>query len=415
MSKKEKVVIVGAGVSGLVAAVNLEKAGFSPIIYDAEDRVGGRVKTDYLDGYAYDKGFQVLLTQYPAAQKYLNYKLLDLVDFKSGAGIFIDREAKYIGDPKRDMSLLFSTVFAEIGSFSDKLKMIALARELKKKDFDAIFLAEEKTTLTYLKQYGFSDNIIRLFFKPFFTGIFLEDELATSSRKFEFVFKMFAEGKAAVPRKGVQAIPNQLMGNLKQTTFHFNTKIDSVLDDYLLLDNGQKIEFDYAIIATEASSLIKNLSNQESSWKSVDNLYFETHDKVLKDGFIGLIPEEKSLVNNFHYEKKLLDGNYLLSVSVVKNHQLSRDKLLENVIQDLKKYTKIESLTFLRHYHIQKALPKMHQVLYMIPASETQLKDRIFLAGDQMANGSLNAAMLNGESAAKAIIGKVEDGFINNA
>ena len=71
--------IIGAGTSGLVAARVLEDYGYSPIIIEATDRVGGRVKTDIVKGYQLDYGFQVLLTAYPAAQKYLNFDLLDLL------------------------------------------------------------------------------------------------------------------------------------------------------------------------------------------------------------------------------------------------------------------------------------------------------------------------------------------------
>lgn len=89
MDKQDyKIHIVGAGISGLIAATVLEQNGFSPIIIEATDRVGGRVKTDKINGYQLDQGFQVLLTAYPAAQKYLEYKSLELQHFLPGASIF---------------------------------------------------------------------------------------------------------------------------------------------------------------------------------------------------------------------------------------------------------------------------------------------------------------------------------------
>ena len=89
MNKKDlKIHIIGAGVSGLIAAKVLENHGYNPIIIEATDRVGGRVKTDLIDGYQLDHGFQVLLTAYPAAQKYLNYEALELQKFLPGASIF---------------------------------------------------------------------------------------------------------------------------------------------------------------------------------------------------------------------------------------------------------------------------------------------------------------------------------------
>ncbi|MDA9882162.1 FAD-dependent oxidoreductase, partial [Crocinitomicaceae bacterium] len=108
MNKKDiKIYIIGGGVSGLIAAKVLEDNGFYPIIIEASDRVGGRVKTDIVDGYQLDHGFQVLLTSYPAATKYLDFEMLDLQFLLPGATIFKNQQQKIIGDPLRQLSLLF--------------------------------------------------------------------------------------------------------------------------------------------------------------------------------------------------------------------------------------------------------------------------------------------------------------------
>ncbi|NEV94357.1 FAD-dependent oxidoreductase [Psychroflexus sp. YR1-1] len=411
--QKQKIAVVGAGLSGLVAAINLEQAGFQPQIFEATDRVGGRVKTDYREGYTFDHGFQVLLTQYPATQKYLDYELLDLQHFYPGAVIYNNGRQNKIGDPLRQFSLLWPTLISKVGSVTDKLRVLKLNTELKKKSFDDIFLAEEKTTAQYLKDYGFSEEIIHDFFKPFFTGIFLEHELKTSSRKFEFVYKMFGEGSAAIPKKGIQAIPNQLMAQLKHTKIHFNTPVNSIQDQEITFENGSTETFDYIIIATEASHLISNLKNQQTLWKSVDNYYVSVEQRAFKEPMIALIADEEALVNNIYYLSEPSAEEHVLSVSIVKPHQLSCEELKERISQDLKAYAAIDTIEFKQFYHIEKALPVMASVSYMLPKSETQLKDQIFLAGDYLANGSINAAMLNGESAAQAVISKIKDGSIS--
>jgi phytoene dehydrogenase-like protein len=173
MSRKDiKIHIVGAGVSGLIAARVLEDNGFSPIVIEATDRVGGRVKTDILNDFQLDRGFQVLLTSYPAAQKYLDLKSLDLQKFLPGASIFKDKQQKVIGDPLRGMPLLFPTLFSGIGSISDKLRILKLNNYLKKKSIDAIFSSKEQSTMSYLIDYGFSSDMISDFFKPFLVVFF---------------------------------------------------------------------------------------------------------------------------------------------------------------------------------------------------------------------------------------------------
>jgi phytoene dehydrogenase-like protein len=118
----EKIHIIGAGISGLIAATVLEKYGFHPVIIEATDRAGGRVKTDIVKGYQLDHGFQVLLTAYPAAQKYLDFEALDLQQFLPGASIFKNSKQKIIGDPIKDISLLLPTLFSGIGTFQISLK-----------------------------------------------------------------------------------------------------------------------------------------------------------------------------------------------------------------------------------------------------------------------------------------------------
>jgi protoporphyrinogen oxidase len=409
MNKHEyKIHIIGAGVSGLIAARVLEDNGFSPIILETTDRVGGRVKTDIVDGYQLDHGFQVLLTAYPAAQKYLDFKSLDLQKFLPGASIFKNGKQLIIGDPLRELSLLFSTLFSGIGTFSDKFKILKLNMRLKKKTLEAIFSEKEQSTLSYLIGLGFSNEMITDFFTPFFSGIFLEKKLETSSRMFEFVYKMFGEGYAALPKAGIEAIPKQLFQNLKNTTFRFNTKVASIKEGEIVLADTTKLESHFTIVATEASNLIPNLKNQHTEWKSCDTLYFETERRVIKKPLIGLIPKNETLINNIFYHTSLPTSikptKELLSVTVLDNQNLSGELLIEQVKKELQKNCAIDSCKFIKQYNIPMALPKLNDLQYEMLPSETRLTDSLFLAGDTQLNGSLNAAMISGERAALAAI-----------
>ena len=409
MNKQDyKIHIIGAGVSGLIAARVLEDNGYSSVIIEATDRVGGRVKTDIVDGYQLDHGFQVLLTAYPAAQKYLDFDKLALQKFVPGASIFNNGSQKIIGDPLRDMSLLFSTLFSGIGSFSDKLKILKLNNSLKNKTLAEIFSDKEQTTYSYLKDAGFSTDMIEQFFKPFFSGIFLEAELETSSRMFEFVYKMFGEGYAALPKSGIEAIPQQLAEKLKNTTFKFNTHVASVKDGELLLATGEKLETDFTIVAAEASGLIPNLSKQTTQWKSCDTLYFETKNRLISKPLIGLIPENNTLINNIFYHTSLDTSQTakaeLLSVTIVKDQNLSHKDLVIQVKKELQEHCGIEVIRFIKRYSIPMALPKLTNLQYEMLPSETRLTTNIFLAGDTQLNGSLNAAMISGERAALGVI-----------
>ncbi len=403
-----KIHITGAGISGLIAAQTLEKAGFSPTIIESTGSVGGRVKTDLVDGYQLDHGFQVLLTSYPAAQKFLDYEALELQNFLPGAAIFTDGKENQIGDPLRDFSLLFPTVFSSLIPLSDKIKILQLNLKLKTKSISDIFAEKEKTTLQYLKDFGFSDQVITQFFQPFFSGIFLETKLETSSRMFEFVYKMFGTGNAALPKAGIQAIPNQLAEKLKTTKVLFNTKVNSVENGSITLENGQLLESDFTIIATDPGQLLPDFKRETLNWKSCITLYFETEKRVIAKPLIGLLPKENTLINNIFYhtslETSIQSQKELLSVTVVDNQNLKEEELIDKVKSELKEHFKIEVIRLIKQYEIPQALPDLQNITYSLTAAETRYSDQIFLAGDTLVNGSLNAAMLSGESAALAVI-----------
>ena len=409
MTKKEyKIHIIGAGVSGLIAAKVLENQGYHPVIIEATDRVGGRVKTDVVNGYQLDHGFQVLLTAYPTVQKYLDYDALELQKILPGAAIFKTQTQKIIGDPLRNISLLIPTLFSGIGDFSDKLKILQLNQELKKKSLLDIFSEKEQSTLEYLTNFGFSKDIISDFFKPFFSGIFLETQLETSSRMFEFVYKMFGEGHATIPKAGMEAIPKQLLKNLKSTSIRFNTKITALKDGKMTLDDGTQLESDYTIVATEANGLIANLKHQSTEWKSCTTLYFETKKRIIAKKLIGLVPKSGTLINNIFYNSSLESASKpkkeLLSVTVIDNQGLSNELLIEAVKTELNELCGITTSKFIKLYNIPKALPRLRDLKYEMMPSETRLTDRLFLAGDTQLNASLNAAMISGERAAMAVI-----------
>ncbi len=417
MKKKDyKIHIIGAGVSGLIAARVLEDYGYSPIIIEATDRAGGRVKTDVIDNYQLDHGFQVLLTAYPAAKKYLDFEKLSLQKFLPGAAIFKNGTLKTIGDPIRNLSLLIPTLLSNVGNFSDKIKVLKLNLMLKKKSVSTIFEDQEISTLHYLKNYGFSAEMINDFFKPFFSGIFLEPHLETSSRMFEFVYKMFGEGSATLPIDGIMGVVNQLVAKLKRTKFVHSSPVRQAVDGTIILENGNEIKSDFTVIATEANQLISNLKNQSIEWRSCDTLYFEVQHRSIHKPLIGLISDKEALINNIFYHTSLKTATQskkeLLSVTVVKDHQFEEKELQQKVIKDLEHYCGIAECKFIKHYHIKNALPSIKNLQNEISPTETKLTNTIFLAGDQLINGSLNAAMISGERAALGIIKTLEDGLI---
>jgi phytoene dehydrogenase-like protein len=212
------IIIVGAGLAGLCCARVLHQAGIPFLIVEASDGVGGRVRTDSVEGFLLDRGFQVLQTAYPEAQAVLDYRDLDLQPFYPGALVYYDGQLHRVGDPLRQPQHFLSTLFSPIGTLADKLRVARLRRRVSQGSIEDLFRRPETSTLAVLKAQGFSDRMITSFFRPFFSTVFFDRELASSSRMFEFVFRMLAAGDTALPAGGMGAIPAQLAGSLPAGT-----------------------------------------------------------------------------------------------------------------------------------------------------------------------------------------------------
>ncbi|MEM6830043.1 MAG: FAD-dependent oxidoreductase, partial [Bacteroidota bacterium] len=238
-------------------------------------------------------------------------------------------------------------------------------------------------------------------------GIFLEPDLATSSRMFEFVFKMFGEGLAVIPKDGMQAIPNQLASQLKQTTIKFRHQVKNIQQQEITLDTDEKLTADFVIVTSGPEQLIPNYSST-LAWKSCDNLYFTTPTRTINEKIIGLNANENALINNVFYPTSIVpptDGKQeLLSVTIVREHDLTETQLIEAVQKELKEAFQIEHTTFIKRFEITKALPQLSDLQYEREASESAINEYVAIAGDHLLNGSLNAAMTSGEAAAMAAI-----------
>jgi len=397
------VYIIGAGISGLIAAYELELAGFSPVLIEKSDGVGGRARTLSLGGYQLDIGFQVLLDSYPMAKKYLDYEALHLHQLASGAQIYADGRRYLIGDPLRNLKMLVPTITAKIGSVMDKMNVLRLNAQMKRKSIDEIFASPETTTLEYLKKFGFSDVIIDRFFRPFFAGIFLEPELRTSSRMFEFVYKMFGEGHAAIPSAGIGAVSEQLKNKLINTEFRFGQEVQKVTSESIRLKTGEDIPHTGVIITSNASSLISNMKGQETNWKSCMCLYYETEGTNLPEGTIGLIADSEKLVNNL-YSYIDAQGRQILSATVLEFNGKTEKEITAKVEDEIREYCAVRALTHIRNFHIEQALPDLSNLKMTAQPSESMLMENVFLAGDILFNGSLNAAMESGRLAVHGLM-----------
>lgn len=399
------VIVIGAGLAGLSCAVRLHESGLHVRVFEASDGVGGRVRTDEVDGFLLDRGFQVYLDAYPEAGKFLDLEALDLRPFEAGALVWKNAKLHRVMDVFRNPSAFLASAFAPIGSLRDKCLVAKLRAKLLRKPIEDIWAGPELATSDYLRNFGFSARMIDEFFRSFYGGIFLEDLLVTSSRQFEFTFKMFSSGSATLPNAGMQAIPKQIAARLPDEAVFLETKVESIGPDHVVA-GGIRYETDQVVIATDAETSARLLGKETGTrWNSTSCLYFATDRAPLADPIIALHGDREGLIHNLCVPSNVApgyapEGKALISVSVIGDHEENAD-LTRTVEAELIDWFGEEAETWkhLRTEHIPHSLPVDP------PGHSDSLEpiDGMWVCGDHTQSASIEGAIMSGLLVANSI------------
>ncbi|WP_144799376.1 NAD(P)/FAD-dependent oxidoreductase [Halorubrum depositum] len=220
------VTVVGGGLAGLVAASRLAEAGADVTLYERRPAVGGRVRTETVDGFTLDRGFQVLFTSYPAVADELDVDALDVRPFAPGATICRPGSRSTLSDPLRDPRGALPSLLNDEISFSDKLRTLALRYDLSKRDDGDFFAGRDASIREYLDDWGFADDYVENFVEPFYGGITLDRSLSTSKHVFEYTFRAMSRGAIGVPAAGMAAIPEALAARAREAGVTIETGAD---------------------------------------------------------------------------------------------------------------------------------------------------------------------------------------------
>lgn len=410
---KYDLVIVGGGIAGLCAAIHLQNEGLNIKILEATDRVGGRVKTDMVEGFLLDRGFQVLLTSYPEALRMLDYNSLGLKNFIPGAIVHYKNKNINLLDPIRKPIGALPALFSNLGNIADKLKVAALRNRVKRLSIDEIFEQPESSTINYLREWNFSTDFINGFFRPFLGGIFLEPALSTSNRMFQFVFKMFSQGFASLPSEGIEAISRQLAEQLKRSSIEVNAEVVKIDGEELTLANGEKIKARAFMLATTADVANKLIGKDsyDTTYNTTKCMYFATDKPPIIRPILGLNGDKEGLVNNICVPSVVNPnyappGRHLISVSIIKpSDHLSKEDLVIAVKTEMRKWFKKEVRYWehLKTYTIKQALPAKPSISIPNRNKIKAVKDNIWVCGDHIAYPSLNGAMESARYTANAV------------
>jgi phytoene dehydrogenase-like protein len=401
-------------------------------LLEASERPGGRVHTDTVDGFRLDRGFQVLLTAYPEAQRLLNYGRLQLKKFEPGALVWHNGKFHRFADPFRNALGAARFAFDPIVPLADKRHVAKLRSRVQRGTYAEIFARPEKTTRDYLRSVPFTPNIVDRFFEPFLGGIFLERELVTSSRFFEFLFRMFSAGDTVVPAAGMEQIPLQLAAKLRAGTLVTGTQATKVVRNgeafQIETQGGKNLEARAVVLAVagnETNPLLTGVGGwsvpEVRAWNKTTAFYFAAQEPPVKEPILLLNGEGRTAgpVNNVVVMSQVSSayappGSHLVVVSVVGEAPAEPAGLqrLEEAVRDhLKKWfgPAVNSWKTLRAYPLARALPQQRHAEWEQMPVRVGGTGRVYMCGDYRETASIQGALASGRRAAEAVVNDLAD------
>ena len=426
-SQAAPIVIIGAGLAGLTCARHLHAAGRAVSVLEADDAVGGRVRTDVIDGFRVDRGFQVYLTSYPEGRRVLDSTALEFGEFMAGADVRLDDAVHRVLDPIRHPMSAFRSMRAPIFSWRDAWRAARLRRILQTTGVDANG-TDHRTgpTRDFLTEVGFSDNAIERFFRPFFSGVFLERDLTTPTSMFAFVYRMFSEGRAVLPAGGMQAIPEQLAAGLPAGAVRLRTRVHSVEEGRVHLADGSTLDASTIVIATDptaAAGLASTL--RPLSWRGCVSIAFAADNPPYDDPILMLdgSSERDTQTNTSGPINQVAvlsnvqptyapPGAALISATALGVPDMTEAALVEAARSQLRHWFG-DSVNGWRHL-ISHAVP--HALPMLVDKNPSRDRERYTVArglirtGDYLENASINGALVAGRRAAEVVLRQAATG-----
>ena len=408
MSKQVEVAIIGAGLAGLACAIELQKNNINFQIFEASDGVGGRVRSDVIDGFILDRGFQLYNPSYPEGKRLLNYDALDLKPFIPGVAIRDNKRLRIVVDPFRAKGFRLNLLKDIPGNPLSYLGLLRYFLSYLVTSDAQIATTKDISASDSLIKSGVRGNLLEKLLRPFLKGVFLESELKTSRKFLDVVLKTFLRGIPSVPAQGMQVISDQLASKLPMEKISLNTKIIKIEGNKLQTEN-EEIIAKKIVVATDPTTAISWLNLEEKIMHTVTTWYFKADQRVaelVKGKPILFVdasnngPLANAVVLTNAASSYAPPGQVLVSASAISPHQNAD---LESVKKHLSVIFGLDtnSWQLIKQYQIKEALASMYPPFSLI--NSNQISEDLFVAGDHRATSSIQGALLSGTNAATLV------------
>lgn len=417
-----RVIVVGAGLAGLACASDLVAAGAAVRVLEAGDGVGGRMRTDQQAGFLLDRGFQVFNTSYPQVRRRVDLRALQLRPFTPGVLLHTEQGRVQFTDPTREPRQSRDFLTGRLARPRDMAALSALAARDMLEPASRIRHRRDRTTLAALRRSGISGDLTERLFRPFLSGVFLEDELETSSRFFHLVWRSMLRGTLCLPRHGIQAVPEQLAAVLPPGTVRLETPVTELTTDGVLLADGSERGADAVVVATGAAvaaGLLPGL--RVPATRTVTTLYHAAPAAPLAEPTL-LVDSQRQVLNTSVLTQVTSgyagDGRALISTSVLGTGASvlaaaggsgtgtgTGSGALEAAVRDRLAtlyQAGTEDWEHLATYTVEGALPAMPAPWPLIRGCRVT-RGR-YVCGDHRATGSVQGALASGTRAAREVL-----------
>ena len=400
------VVVVGAGLAGLTAADRLTRAGLEVVVVESSDGVGGRVRTDRVDGFMLDRGFQVLNTGYPAARRILDLDALDLQKFSRAVLLHIEGRRVRIGDPRRELLALPRAITAPIGGLRSKAALAAYAGVTVGLPASRVKGRRDLPAIEHWARHGLRGSVVDRLLRPFFSGVLLEEELTTSSRFVDLMLRMFARGSSVVPADGMQQIAEQLASRLPAGSIHLKLPALRVAAREIVTDAGV-VAARAVVVAADVDSADELVGGglERPQWNGVTTIYHAAAVAPLDEPTL-LLDTDDSPINNTVVVTAAApsyspDHRALVATSLVHGARQRWDEPAVRSRLAVLYDVPTAEWEHVSTYDVPRALPAM-------PAPHNFRKPvrhgDVFVCGDHRDTSSIQGALVSGERTAAAVL-----------